>query len=112
MVMEALPDDELMDVLELQRKCRRDDYPIRPVWNSILAAIVYQHASIESLRRELLRNGELREACGFEPAQGEKAVPSKDAYSAMLKKLINKQSLIDEMFDRLIEELRKCLIPA
>ena len=27
----------------------------------------------------------------------------------MLKKLINKQSLIDAMFNRLIEELRKCL---
>ncbi len=109
MVMEALPDDDLMQELELQRKGRRDDYPIRPVWNSILAAIVYQHASIESLRRELLRNGELREACGFDPAQGEKAVPSKDAYSSMLKKLINKQSLIDKMFDELIDELGKCL---
>lgn len=109
MVIEVIPDDELMKVLEGERKGRRDDYPIRAVWNSILAGIVYQHASIESLRRELLRNGELREACGFDPALGEKAVPSKDAYSTMLKKLMKKQQGIDRMFDELIGELKKFL---
>ena len=109
MVMEAIPDGELMEALEADRKGRRDDYPIRPVWNSILAGIVYQHISIESLRRELLRNGELREACGFDPALGEKAVPSKDAYCSMLNKLVKKQVMIGKMFDGLIEELRNYL---
>lgn len=109
MVIEVMPDDKLMKALEAERKGRRDDYPIREVWNSILAGVVYQHISIESLRRELLRNGELREACGFDPALGEKAVPSKDAYSSMLKKLMNKQKETDRMFDDLIEELRKYL---
>jgi hypothetical protein len=109
MVVEAIPDDKLMKALEAERKGRRDDYPIRPVWNSILAGIVYQHVSIESLRRELLRNGELREACGFDPALGDKSVPSKDAYCSMLKKLMKKQGMIDEMFDGVVEELRKYL---
>jgi hypothetical protein len=109
MVIEVIPDDGLMNVLEAERKGRRDDYPIRAIWNSILAGIVYQHKSIESLRRELLRNGELREACGFDPAVGERAVPSKDAYSSMLKKLMKKQQEIDRMFDELIEELKKYL---
>jgi Transposase DDE domain len=109
MVIEALPDDALMRALETERKGRRDDYPIRPVWNSILGGIVYQHASVESLRRELLRNGELRGACGFDPVLGEKAVPSKDAYSSMLKKLMKKQEGIDAMFDGLIEELKEYL---
>ena len=109
MVIEAIPDNDLMKALEAERKGRRDDYPIRAVWNSILAGIVYQHASIESLRRELLRNGELREACGFDPALGERAVPSKDAYSAILKKLMKKQNMIDRMFDNVIEELKKYL---
>ncbi len=109
MVIEAMPDDELMKALEAERKGRRDDYPIRAVWNSILGGIVYQHISIESLRRELLRNGELREACGFDPVLGEKAVPSKDAYSSMLKKLMNNQEEIDRMFDDLIKELKKYL---
>ncbi len=98
MVIEEMPDDRLMKTLECERKGRRDDYPIRAVWNSILGGVVYQHISIESLRRELLRNGELREACGFDPVLGEKAVPSKDAYSSMLKKLMNNQEEIDRMF--------------
>jgi hypothetical protein len=42
-----------MQKLEEQRKGGRDDYPIRPVWNSVLAGVVYQHQSIDSLRREL-----------------------------------------------------------
>ncbi len=109
MVTEVIPDEELMKELEAERKGRRDDNPIRAVWNSIVAGIVYQHPSIESLRRELMRNGELREACGFDPTFGGKAVPSKDAYSSMLKKLMKKQKEIDRMFDKLIEELRKAL---
>jgi len=109
MVIEAIPDEKLMRVLEAERKGRRDDYPIRPLWNSILAGIVYQHMTIESLRRELLRNGELRESCGFDPAVGAEAVPSKDAYSLVLKKLMKKQYLINELFDELIVELKKYL---
>lgn len=109
MVIEVIPDDDLMKGLEAERKGRRDDYPVRAVWNSILAGIVYQHPSIESLRRELLRNGELREVCGFDPLLGDGAVPSKDAYSSMLKKLMRRQGEIEGMFDRLIEELRRHL---
>jgi Transposase DDE domain/Transposase domain (DUF772) len=107
MVIETIPDEELMRDLEEERNGKRNDYPIRAVWNSILAGIVYQHASIESLRRELMRNGELREVCGFDSALVDEAVPSKDAYSSMMKKLIKRQDKIDRMFDKVIEELKK-----
>lgn len=107
MVIETMPDEELMLDLEEERKGKRDDYPIRAVWNSILGGIVYQHASIESLRRELMRNGELREVCGFDPVLADEAVPSKDAYSSMLKKLMKRQDKIDRMFDKVIEEIKK-----
>jgi len=109
MVLEVLPDEELMLKLEDERKGRRDDYPIRPVWNSIIAGVVFQHDSIESLRRELFRNGELRVVCGFDPIRGARAVPSKDAYSSMLKKLMRHQEEIDLMLDRVIEEIRGVL---
>jgi len=75
MVMQSMPDEELMQSIEGARGKGRDDYPVRPVWNSILAGIVFGHASIESLRRELLRNGELRHLCGFDPLKGITAVP-------------------------------------
>ncbi len=60
LVIEYIPDEELMQMLEKQRGKGRDDYPVRAMWNSILAGVVYQHPSIESLRRELARNGQLR----------------------------------------------------
>lgn len=109
MVLDVLPDEELMLKLEAERKGRRDDYPIRPVWNSIISGIVFQHESIESLRRELSRNGELRNVCGFDPFKKQDAVPSKDAYSEMLKKLLKYQEDIDLMFNQVIEEIRQLL---
>jgi len=48
-LLEALPDEELMRALEQERKGRRDDYPVRAMWNSLLAAIVFQHDGVESL---------------------------------------------------------------
>ena len=65
LVIEYMPDEELMQKLEKQRGKGRDDYPVRAMWNSILAGVVYQHPSIESLRRELSRNGQLRLMCEF-----------------------------------------------
>jgi len=67
LVLNVLPDEALMRVLEEERGKGRDDYPIRAVWNSLLAGIVFQHPTIESLIRELPRNGQLRECCGFQP---------------------------------------------
>ncbi|WP_245543290.1 transposase [Kyrpidia tusciae] len=57
LVLEHLPDEALMAHLEKSRGHGRDDYPVRAMWNSMLAGIVFQHPSIESLRRELSRNG-------------------------------------------------------
>jgi hypothetical protein len=110
LVLEHLPDERLMENLERHRKWGRDDYPIRPVWNSVLAGIVYQHESVESLRRELLRNGELREGCGFDPHRGSEAVPPSWVYTRFLRLLFKFQAEIDGMFDRLVDEL-KVLLP-
>jgi hypothetical protein len=46
-----------MRVLEEERDKGQNDYPVRSVWNSILAGVVYEHRSVQSLRRELKRNG-------------------------------------------------------
>jgi len=111
LVVEYLPDEDLMVVMEAHRKNGRDDYPVRAVWNSILSGIVYQHASIESLRRELCRNGELRQACGFDPFLGDGAVPSARAYSHFLGLLYRYSDLVEALFDRLVEEPAS-LLPA
>lgn len=65
LVLKYLPDEKLMRVLEKERIKCRDDYTVRAVWNSILAGVVYEHESTESLGRELLRNAQLRELCRF-----------------------------------------------
>ena len=53
LVVEHMPDEELMQTLEKERGNGRDDYPIRAMWNSILAGVVFEHPSNESLIREL-----------------------------------------------------------
>jgi hypothetical protein len=109
LVLEHLPDEGLMGQLEGHRKWGRDDYPIRAVWNSVLAGIVYQHQSIDSLRRELLRNGELRDRCGFDPRRGAGAVPPPWVYTRFLKLLFRFKSEIDGMFDHLVDEMKQLL---
>jgi len=102
MVLMALPDEALMQTLEAQRKGRRDDYPLRAVWNSLLAGLVLQHPSIESLRRELRRNAELRNVCGFDVFQGADAVPPPWVYTRFLKKLLAQQERVDAMVEQLV----------
>lgn len=81
LVLEAMPDEELVRTVERDRYRGRDDYSIRPVWNSILTGIVFEHPIVASLRRELQRNAQLRELCGFEPCLGINTVPTNSAYS-------------------------------
>lgn len=104
-VIETLPDQKLIHTLGILRGNGRNDHPIQAVWNSILAGIVYQHGSIESLRRELSRNAQLREMCGFDPILGVRSVPSKSAYNRFLLKLLAHEPLVREMFDLLVKEL-------
>ena len=66
-VLEALPDEELLRALEQRRGRGRDDYPIRAMWRALVAGIVFQHVSVESLLRELRRNPALLDVCGFDP---------------------------------------------
>ena len=61
LVHNVLPIEALMRVLEQERGKSRDDYPVRAVWNSLLAGIVFPRPTIESLVRELQRNGQLQE---------------------------------------------------
>jgi len=107
LVLNYLPDEKLVSKLEELRENGRDKYPIRPVWNSIIAGVVFQHVSIESLRRELKRNAQLRQVCGFDILSSDKAIPTSWAYSRFLKNLIKNQELIIQMFRELVNELKK-----
>ncbi|MDI9456433.1 MAG: transposase [Bacillota bacterium] len=105
LVLEHVPDEKLMLKLEFERGRGRDDYPVRAVWNSILAGIVFQHPSIAALRRELNRNGQLRAMCGFKGDTG----PPQWVYTRFLKKLFEHKDLIDEIFDTLVKQCYQLL---
>jgi len=105
LVLEYMPDEKLMQHLERERFRGRDDYPVRAMWNSILAGVIYQHPSIESLRRELLRNSQLRRLCGL----AEDKVPTSPAYSRFLNNLFNHEELIEEIFESLVDQCYELL---
>lgn len=106
LVIRTIPDEHLMQTLEFERGQGRDDYPVRAVWNSLLAGVVYQHVSVEELRRELLRNGQLRAFCGFSAVlPAESAVPPPWVYTRFFRQLFRHAALIDAMFDALVESL-------
>ena len=107
MVLEYVPDEGLMQRLEAERGKGRDDWPVRAVWNSILAGVVYQHASVESLRRELSRNPQLRWLCGFDVTRPRKQVPPASTYTRLLKKLVEMPEKLEAMFEELIQGLQE-----
>jgi len=67
LVLETLPDGEIVAALEAARGRGRNDYPVRAMWRALIAGVVFQHGSVQSLLRELGRNPALLEICGFDP---------------------------------------------
>ena len=103
LVLDTLPDEPLMKALESKRgQSGVNKYPIRAVWNSLIALVVLQHRSIESLRRELMRNPSLRRLCGFNLAMGAEAVPSAGSYSRFFRTLVQHTPLIQQIFEELV----------
>lgn len=108
-VLDVLPDAAIVRSLVQARKKKRNDYPVEAVWNSLAAGIVFGHDGVESLRRELARNAELRQACGFDPLRRDKSVPPPSVYSRFLAKLYGKRRAIDAMFHELVDALAALL---
>ena len=65
LALEGIADEQLMQKLEAKRGKGRDDYPVRVMWNLLIAMIVFCHKTVESFRRELSRNSQLRRMCGL-----------------------------------------------
>jgi hypothetical protein len=102
----SLVDEAFVSYLESKRGKGRDDYPVRPMWNAVIAGIVFQHPAGESLRRELRRNAELRQLCGFDIFAGEAAVPTKDSLSRFLVLVMECEEHLSNMFHELVDLLK------
>lgn len=107
LLLSNLNDEPLMEVLEHRRGAGRNDYPVRAMWNALLAGVVYQHQTVASLRRELLRNGDLLRACGFNPTKGVAAVPSEYAFSRFLKVLFEERDRVEQLFTQVVRALTR-----
>ncbi|GAF99977.1 unnamed protein product, partial [marine sediment metagenome] len=77
---------------------------IRAVWKSVVAGIVFEHDTIEWLRRELSRNAQLRQLCGFDVFGGGGAAPPAWVYTRFLKKVLAHLCLVEAMFDALVKD--------
>ena len=100
-VLETLPDEKLMCKLDLERGNGRDDFPVRPMWNLVIAGIVFEHKRASSLLRELNRNKQLAHLCGF----GFRKLPKDPNFSRFISSLLKHLDDIEEMFDSLSDEL-------
>jgi len=107
LVLSVLPDEELVRLLEQRRGRGRDDYPVRPMWNALIAGIVFQHPSAAALIRELWRNGELRQLGGFDPLRGMGAAPTDDAFGRFVELIIEHREKLVQMFHRQLEQLSR-----
>ena len=109
LVLTYLPDEAMVDRLERKRGRGRNTYPVRPMWNALIAGIVLQHSTVESLLRELRRNAELRQVCGFNVIHGSEAVPTPWAMSRFVTNVVKEEALLRAMFEELVEKARELL---
>lgn len=101
LVMDSMPDESLMQKLEKERGKGRDDFPVRAMWNLVLAGYVFQHNTDASLLRELARNGQLRHICGF----GFGKLPEPHNLSRFRSLLLKSQGELDAIFTQLNGQL-------
>ena len=108
LVLDALDDDELVGGLVRKRRGRRNRYPVRMLWQSLIAARVYGIATVNGLIRELNRNESLRKVVGIEHVS---LVPKPWQFSRLFAKLSRPDNLamIKRIFDGAVGELKKLL---
>ena len=107
--MENVEDDELCEMLETERKNGRDDYPVRTMLNLIYAMKIYEHRGVESLRRELKRNSQLRAMCGLSDGEykflGKRKhlVPPARVFTGFFKQLRKHKKEVNRINEKLIK---------
>ena len=106
---ENIDDKKLCEKLENTRKNGRNDYPVRTMLNLVYAMKIFGHRSVESFRRELSRNSQLRIVCGLSEGKykycGERKhlVPPARVFTGFLNKLKNCKQEIEEIYEELVK---------
>lgn len=106
LALEGIEDENLMCMLEKRRGKGRNDYPVRVMWNLVIAMKVFGHQSVSSFIRECRRNAGLRKVCGLIDWKSKKhLVPPERVFSGFLKLLSEYQSDVDNIFVHQVGEL-------
>lgn len=106
---ENIDDKKLCEKLENARKNGRNDYPVRTMLNLIYAMKIFGHRSVESFRRELSRNSQLRIVCGLSEGKykycGDRKhlVPPARVFTGFLNKLKECNQEIEDIFEELVK---------
>ena len=87
-------------------RSRTQRLSVRPMWNSLIVAFVFRHPSIAALRRELLRNGQLRDRCGFGPVRGRSGGASEYASTRFQRRRRNYEPQVEELLHSAVDESR------
>lgn len=109
MFFENIDDKQLCETLEKQRENGRNDYPIRTMLNLIYAMKIFGHRNVESFRRELSRNSQLRIVCGLSEGKykyfndRKHLVPPARVFTGLLKKLNKHKKYLEEIFEKLVK---------
>ena len=104
-----IEDDALCQMLEKQRKNGRNDYPVRTMLNLIYAMKIFGHRSVESFRRELKRNSQLRIVCGLSESKykywndRKHLVPPARVFTGFFNKLKNQKEELDKIYEQLVK---------
>jgi transposase len=105
MVLKALNAEKLIGALEREHWTGRKGYSIRGMWSALIAGLLHQCYTLSALVRLLARDKDTRIICGFSRDN----IPSEDALSRFLKRLVAHEDLLEECFAGLVKELRYLL---
>jgi len=104
----GMNNEALITRMEKRRGNGRDDYPLRVMWNLVIAMKVFGHRTVQSFIRELSRNAQLRKICGLcDYGRKKHIVPPARVFSRFLAVLAEEQEEIDTLFERQVLELSK-----
>lgn len=107
--LENIEDEELCNMLIEKRGKGRDDYPVRVMLNFIYAMKIFGHRSVESFRRELYRNSQLRKVCGLKDedylylGKRKNLIPKARVFINFFKSLVECQKILDCMFEEKVK---------
>jgi hypothetical protein len=103
-LLEAIPDQPLLESLRQARGKGRDDYPVEVLWGALVLAIALRHVSTDACLEDLKRNPALRLLIGIE---SEEAVPDADNMSRFLARLGEEPHLthLRGVFDVMVKRL-------